>query len=365
MNTFFQVTGLSAQAGTFKLQDISFSLERREYLIVLGPTGCGKTMLLETLAGLRKPTSGQIWIDGQDITTYRPEARSFGFAYQDSLIYPFLNVKDNILLGARAKKRHKDRIILQRLNHLAEVMGIKHLLDRFPRSLSGGEKQRISLARAILTCPPILFLDEPLSSLDPRTRCSMQELLREMHQTENLGMIHVTHDFNEALQLGTKVLVMNQGQICQQGKPLQLFDQPNSLFVANFLMQKNIKKGFLERKSNGYWFRSSSWGIGPLPPHLLSDKLKGDLSKEVYLSFSAGKLKVTLDDQDFSEKLNTWEATVHKVILHSTHVEIVCQGRGRWHAVLSIPESQRLAICEGSVVNLSVSVEDVHLITDP
>ncbi|WHH58733.1 ATP-binding cassette domain-containing protein [Petroclostridium sp. X23] len=360
---YFEVTDLRVRAGRFELQDVSFSLDKGEYLIILGPTGCGKTMLLETLAGLRKPVAGQMLLDNHDITNWTPEVRAFGFAYQDSLLYPFLSVRENILFGARARKRHKEEKILQRMDRLAEAMGISHLLERFPRALSGGEKQRVSLARAILVSPPVLLLDEPLSALDPQTRHAMRELLHEVHQSEGLDMIHVTHDFNEALQLGTKMIVMNKGKIVQQGEPMNVFHQPHSLFVAGFLKSENVIKGRIENISGTRWFKNieNEWIVGPLPEKKITDSNQ----KEVYLMIHAGQLEVSPNNDSLLKKPNAWNAYVEKVMINSTHVELICNGRGCWHAALSRNEWQRLALDIGSKVTLSVDIRNTHLIENP
>lgn len=360
MKKLLKIEGLNVQGGKFKLKNISFSLDDGEYLIILGPTGCGKTMLLETLAGLRKPLSGEIFLRDMNITNLNPEERGLGFAYQDSLLYPFLNVRDNILFGAKARKKHKEENTLKRLGKLAEAMGISHLLDRYPCSLSGGEKQRVSLARAMLISPPVLLLDEPLSALDPKTRYYMQTLLREIHHSEGIGIIHVTHDFNEALQLGSKVIVMNQGEILQQGEPLNVFDQPHSLFVADFLKSENVIKGRLEDIDGAFWFRDSrnDWVLGPLPDHhsLYSNQ------KEIYLMLHAGQLELTPRIPSQINKPNTWEACIEKVMINSTHVEVICRGSGCWHAALSRNEWQKLALDAGSMVSLSVDTKQAHLI---
>ncbi|CQR72331.1 Putative 2-aminoethylphosphonate import ATP-binding protein PhnT [Sporomusa ovata DSM 2662] len=357
---FFQVEKLYVQAGEFDLQNISFSLRSKEYLIILGPTGCGKTMLLETLAGLRKPVGGQIFLGNNNITTWPPEARGLGFAYQDSLLYPFLNVKDNILFGARAQKKHKETNTLKRLDKLAEAMGISHLLQRYPRDLSGGEKQRVSLARAILVDPPVLLLDEPLSALDPQTRHSMRELLREVHRSEELGIIHVTHDFNEALQLGSQVIVMNNGKIVQQGEPLTVFQKPRSLFVASFLQSENIIKGTIETINGISRFRDreNEWSLGPLPEKLVMGRNQND----VYVMLHAGQIEIALSNSLSLNKPNTWEASIEKVMINSTHVELICRGSGCWNVAVSRNEWQKLALRVGTKVNLSVDNKQIHLI---
>lgn len=217
-----EIRQLSCKAGKFLLKGINARLVAGEYLMVAGPTGSGKTLLLETLAGLRHPSEGHIYLNGEEITDFPPEKRFLGFAYQDSLLYPFMNVRDNILFAAKVRDKGRNLLIQRRLAELADIMKITHLLERFPRFLSGGEKQRVSLARAILLRPPLLLLDEPLSALDSQTKSSLRELLRELHRENEMIVIHVTHDPEEALQLGTRLLVLEDGQMKRWGTPREL-----------------------------------------------------------------------------------------------------------------------------------------------
>lgn len=220
MNTpLLELQGISYAAGVFRLQEISFRLAAGGYLIVAGPTGSGKTVLLEVIAGLRSPAQGRVLYQGKDITALPPEKRRLGFAYQDSLLYPFLNVRENILFSARVKGVADRTEVRQYLTELSETMGIHHLWKRFPVFLSGGEKQRVSLARALLLRPPLLLLDEPLSSLDPQTKSHLQELLHLIHQREGITVVHVTHDENEARQLGTGMIVLKDGKVSRTGMP--------------------------------------------------------------------------------------------------------------------------------------------------
>jgi ABC-type sugar transport system ATPase subunit len=216
---------ISHTAGVFQLQEISFRLDIGEYLVIAGPTGSGKTMLLEVIAGLRSPTQGRVLFQGKEITNIPPEKRWLGFAYQDSLLYPFLNVRENILFSARVKRVANQLQVKQNLIELSEIMGLTHLWERSPYFLSGGEKQRVSLARALLLRPPLLLLDEPLSALDPQTKHHIQELLSLIHRRENITVVHVTHDENEALQLGTKMVILKDGKISRTGRPTEILSQ--------------------------------------------------------------------------------------------------------------------------------------------
>ncbi|ADY56789.1 Sulfate-transporting ATPase [Syntrophobotulus glycolicus DSM 8271] len=358
----FEVSNLNVQAGGFKLQDITFSLESKDYLVILGPTGCGKTIMLETLAGLRKAKSGKVFLQGEEISAWPPEMRGFGFAYQDSLLYPFLTVKENILFAAKARRKHKEHGTLKRVSMLAEAMGITHLLDCFPLTLSGGEKQRVSLARAILVCPPVLLLDEPLSALDPQKRDALRSLLQDIHKNEGMGIIHVTHDFKDAMYLADQVLVMNQGKILQQGSPLTVFNKPNSLWVADFLQNKNIVSGKIKKIQGTYWFENVelNWSAGPLAEDLLPE----NMSDELFLMLQAGQIQVSSKEDCFHSKKISWNALIEKVIINSSYVGLTCRGNGCWHAVLSRNEWERISARAHDEITLSIDVEDIHLIAN-
>ena len=236
------IKNLKVNLGNFLLQDINLDIESGEYFIILGPTGAGKTVLLEAIAGLYPVLEGEVWIDGNEITDLSPEKRGIGIVYQDQALFPHLPVEENIAFGLKMRKRPKDEI-KSKTDAIAEVMGILHLLKRSPATLSGGEKQKVALARALVAEPKVLLLDEPLSALDPETRERMQGELREMHRKVMVTIIHVTHDFEEAITLGHRVAVLNDGCIAQIGTPEEFLRQPSSEFVARFALSRNIFSG--------------------------------------------------------------------------------------------------------------------------
>ncbi|NLF45460.1 MAG: ATP-binding cassette domain-containing protein [Syntrophomonadaceae bacterium] len=357
-SSLLEVSGLNVRCGKFKLNNITFSLHKKDYLIIVGPSGAGKTMLLETLAGLRRSDSGQIVLGKEEISTWPPEKRGFGFAYQDSLLYPFLNVRENILFGARAQKKQGQRAIINRLERLVDYMGIGHLLDRHPVSLSGGEKQRVSLARSILINPPVLLLDEPLSALDPQTRDMMRALLYDIHKTEGIGIIHVTHNFDEALQLGNQMIVMDQGRILQQGEPTEVFDKPGTCWVAKFLQIENIISGRMQRKNGAVWFdnREYAWSLGPL-----TNFSGAANSREVSAILHSWQIELS-PPQVCDGKPNSWNAIVEKIIPNSHSIDLTCGGSGRWQISLSRKEWEKHHLEVGAQVTLSVDPEQVHFI---
>jgi ABC-type Fe3+/spermidine/putrescine transport system ATPase subunit len=242
----------------FALQDINLNIESGDYFMLVGPTGAGKTLLLETIAGLHKVKTGGIWIDDREITLLEPEKRNIGMVYQDCALFPHLSVAENIVFGLRA--RHvAENSIKKELSEIAFLVEVGNLMDRKPGKLSGGEKQKVALARALAIKPHLLLLDEPLSALDPETREGLQLELKRIHHELNITVIHVTHDFDEALVLGNHIAVMGEGNIKQMGTPEEIFRQPNSEFVARFTMMRNILPGKLGRKNGGISvFRSGS-----------------------------------------------------------------------------------------------------------
>jgi molybdopterin-binding protein len=245
-----ELKNLSVNLGEFVLNDISLNIEEGEYFIILGPTGAGKTVLLESIAGLYPIKSGEIWLRGKEATRIEPEKRGVSIVYQDHVLFPHLSVKDNITFGLKMHKaRAEER--KERLNWVAQLLGITNLLHRRPDTLSGGEKQKVALGRAIITRPELLLVDEPLSALDPETRESVQQELRQLHRALGITILHVTHDFEEAIALGSRIAVIGEGRLMQVGTPEEIFRHPNSEFVARFSMTRNIFRGQAAMKPNG------------------------------------------------------------------------------------------------------------------
>jgi ABC-type Fe3+/spermidine/putrescine transport system ATPase subunit len=232
---------LSKKLGNFKMKDISLTIKKGDYFVIVGPSGAGKTILLETIAGLHRPDQGKITLNGKDITNTSIQSRSVGLVYQDQALFPHMKVAQNIEYGLKATGTPKHNA-KQLAADYAEKVGATHLLTQMPKTLSGGEAQRIALARTLITKPDCLLLDEPISALDATSRHEIQALLQSIHK-KGQTTIHITHDYSEALTLATQVAVMINGQIHQTGTPQQIFENPNSKFVSDFIGAKNFFKG--------------------------------------------------------------------------------------------------------------------------
>jgi len=244
------VKNLHVDFGDFVLNDINLTVGKGEYFIILGPTGAGKTVLLESIAGLYPIKSGEIWLKGKEVTRVAPEKRGISIVYQDHVLFPHLSVKDNIVFGLRLQKRARQEMEVA-LDKVAKLLDISHLLHRKPDTLSGGERQKVALARALSIQPQVLLLDEPLSALDPESREGVQRELRQIHNQLKVTTIHVTHDFEEAIALGERIAVLGEGYVKQIGTPEEIFRQPNSEFVARFAMTRNIFAGEVIDTGNG------------------------------------------------------------------------------------------------------------------
>ncbi len=235
-----EIKDLSFRLPGFALTDISLTINSTEFYALLGPTGSGKTLLLEIIAGLKYPDSGSILLNGQDVTGMKPEQRNISIVYQDYALFPNMSVEQNINYGLRFRKKHSGVNYKSKFDLLVEMLGIQKLIKRSPQNLSGGEKQRVSLARALIVEPNILLLDEPFSALDANTKEVIQVELKKLHNTLKTTTLMVTHNFSEVFSLAEKVAIIKSGHIQQVGLTEQVFKMPNSRFVANFVGMKNI-----------------------------------------------------------------------------------------------------------------------------
>ncbi len=220
--------------GNFRLS-VEFEMDRG-YCVILGPTGAGKSVFLELIAGIIKPDEGEVRLNGEDITSLPPEKRNVGFVPQDYALFPHLNVYRNIAYGLKkVEKSERDR----RVREIAEKMGILHLLNRKPETLSGGERQRVALARALVVQPKLLLLDEPLSAVDLRTKERLMDELKLVQREFKVPVLHVTHDLVEAVLLADEVAVMLNGRIAEKGSPENIFCSKNT-DVSEFLSAKAL-----------------------------------------------------------------------------------------------------------------------------
>jgi molybdopterin-binding protein len=245
-----RIEDVSKDLGEFFLRDIWLEIQDNEYFVILGPTGAGKSILLETLAGIFRPDKGRIFVDDREITNVPPRERNIGMVYQDYTLFPFLTVEENIGFGLKSRKLEKSAIT-RKVNELTSLLGIEHLGHRYPGTLSGGEQQKVAIARAIAIKPRILLLDEPLSALDSRTRDYLREELKRVKREFGITMVHVTHDQTEALVLAERIAVIMHGQVMQVGTPYEIFSKPQTEELADFVGIENILRGVVQRTENG------------------------------------------------------------------------------------------------------------------
>jgi molybdate/tungstate transport system ATP-binding protein len=351
--TLIELKKLGLDFRTFSIRDIDLHIQKNEYFILVGPTGAGKTLLLETIAGLHPVNRGEIWLDKVNVTGLQPEKRRISLVYQDSALFPHLSVAENIVFGLRIRKTDK-KDILNSLDEIAAAVGVTHLLKRKPRSLSGGEKQKIALARALIIKPELLLLDEPLTSLDQETRDVIREELKTLHRSFGATTIHVTHDFEEAVSMGDRVAVLGEGRIRQVGTPEEVFRKPNSAFVAHFTMAQNIFPGEVQKTRGQTQFKT------------------GNLEFLVSDSFTPGKCTAVLRPEDItistgerkSLEANVFTGTVNHIVDRGATLVITVDLSTKIVCLLTRRQFADLGPSTGQKVSLHFNPEAVHIFYD-
>jgi len=255
------LTNIEKTLGSFRLFIERLDIVPGEYLVILGPSGAGKTVLLLTVAGLIRPDAGEIFFDGVNITRLAPQKRDIGLVFQEANLFPHLNVIQNIAFGKRYRRRNVKEIE-QRIELLIDMLNIRPLLRRNVMGLSGGEKQRAAVARALSFAPAILLMDEPLGLLDQNTREELRKELRRVHDELGTTTLHVTHDRNEAFTVADRIAILNEGNLAQVASRDDIVARPASEFVARFIGVENILEAFAERDATGQTFlRIGEWRL--------------------------------------------------------------------------------------------------------
>lgn len=216
------------------VDNISFSIEKNTFTVLLGPSGCGKTTILRMIAGLENPTDGDILIDGKSVISLEPSKREISMVFQSYALFPHMSVEENIVFGLKIRKTN-DKQIEEKLHYVANLLGLNTLLDKKPSQLSGGQKQRVALARSFVSEHKICLMDEPLSNLDAKLRQEMRIEIKELQKRLKLSVLYVTHDQVEAMSMADKIILLNNGKIEQEGKPKDLYENVTSTFVGRFI----------------------------------------------------------------------------------------------------------------------------------
>jgi len=266
-----ELVGLSKTFGaTAAVKDLSCAIEDGEFVVLVGPSGCGKTTTLRMIAGFEDPTAGEIRIGGRVVNDLEPRDRGLGMVFQSHALFPHKTVAGNIEFGLRMKRIAATERA-QRVHEVAELLRIAHLLEKMPSQCSGGEAQRVALARTLVTQPDTFLLDEPLSSLDAKLRRELRAECDRLHQVLKRTFIYVTHDQEEAMTLADRIMVMRAGEIIQIGAPMEIYSNPVNQFVADFFgsPSMNLVAGEIVPGEDGARFRSTAFEV-TLPPRFKS-----------------------------------------------------------------------------------------------
>ncbi|RUZ71677.1 sn-glycerol-3-phosphate ABC transporter ATP-binding protein UgpC, partial [Mesorhizobium sp. M7A.F.Ca.US.003.02.2.1] len=257
------ISGVDKAYGKAKvIHGVSVDIASGEFVILVGPSGCGKSTLLRMIAGLEDISAGEIALEGKIINDVAPKSRDIAMVFQNYALYPHMTVRENMAFALTLKKIDKSEIDAK-IARAATILGLQDLLDRYPRQLSGGQRQRVAMGRAIVRDPKVFLFDEPLSNLDAKLRVQMRAEIKALHQRLGTTIVYVTHDQVEAMTMADKIVVMNGGIVEQVGAPLDLYDRPANLFVAQFIGSPSMN--ILDGRTTTDGFVASDGTVFPLP----------------------------------------------------------------------------------------------------
>ncbi|EMA48182.1 ABC transporter ATP-binding protein [Halococcus salifodinae] len=348
------------------VDDLNIDIRRGEFLVFVGPSGCGKTTSLRMIAGLETPTEGRIRIEDEDVTGYDPRERGIAMVFQNYALYPHMTVKGNMSFPLRIRNYPEDEID-SRVNEAADLLEIDDLLGRKPSQLSGGQQQRVALGRAIVREPSVFLMDEPLSNLDAKLRVQMRTELNEIHQRVGKTTIYVTHDQAEAMTLGDRVVVLNNGRLQQIGPPQYLYDNPVNRFVAGFIGEPpmNFLPVEIRETSDGYAAVGEFFEF-ELPADIVQDIGEWDRSLDhVTMGIRPEDLHdlSILDDDEYTEN-SVVEATVTVVEPMGSDKFLTLMSPTEETTEFGARVSPEIDVEPGDSIALSANLGKIHLFDD-
>ena len=327
--------------GVAVVNDIDFWVKKNQFLTILGPSGCGKTTTLRMIAGFESPTEGQIFFGDKEITKEPPYRRPINTVFQKYALFPHMNIYENIAFGLRIQKID-EKTIAKKISKMLSLVNLSGFEKRSVHSLSGGQQQRIAIARALVNEPQVLLLDEPLGALDLKLRKEMQTELKAMQRELGITFIYVTHDQEEALTMSDKIIVMNQGEIQQTGSPIDIYNEPENAFVADFIGESNIFDGIMIRDK---YVEFAGRGF---------DCVDGGFGENVAVDVVIRPEDVKL----LSEQEGLLTGKVRSLVFKGVHYEmIVEEGPREWmvHSTFMAPV--------GETVGILITPDDIHIMS--
>ncbi|MCK9266575.1 ABC transporter ATP-binding protein [bacterium] len=344
--SILKIEGISKSFGSTKvLRDINISVAEDEIFFILGPSGCGKTTLLRIITGFLSPDTGKIFLADNEITSLAPALRNIGMVFQNYALWPHMSVWQNVTYGLEIKKEPED-IIKKKTDKVLEITKLTSFKEKYPPLLSGGQQQRVALARAIIAEPKVLLLDEPLSNLDAKLREEMRSEIKRIQQETGITMIYVTHDQKEAMSLGHRITVMDEGRIVQTGSPLHLYSEPRNRFVASFLGDINTLQGKITSSGK----------------ELVIETKEGVFTATKRRDFSVGQeVEVAFRPENISSKngINKLNCIVSEIEYYGETFKIKCSTEAGNLIELKIFSGKMANLTSGSKIQFSISPEQL------
>ncbi len=353
-----KLENITKRFGNFEaVKNLNLTIKDGEFLVLLGPSGCGKTTTLRMISGLETPSEGRIYFGDRDVTYLPPKDRNISMVFQSYAVWPHMKVFDNIAFPLKVKKYPKEEIE-KRVKWAAELLQIEELLDRYPAQLSGGQRQRVAVARAIVVEPDVLLMDEPLSNLDAKLRVAMRAEIKKLQTKLKVTTIYVTHDQVEAMTMGDRIAVMNQGRLLQVGPPTEVYLKPNSLFVATFIgaPEMNILDATVV-EDGGIHLEGSGFRV-KLPDDL-GELLKDYVGKEVLFGIRPEHMTVKgVSTLEHVTRTATIDGTVDFIEALGTDT-IVHAKVGDYIIKIKLPGHIPLPI--GEKIKIEIDLDNIHV----